>query len=303
MSAGGSVSDTGLSDVSRYYDLLHLWTRYNKGFRRFSGSELHAVHRWLIDPDTGEFSPATIHNIILSSGAVGLPRMAIDAGCGYGGTMFALHAKVGGDWHGLTVSRRQRAVGMKLAAERGLGSRITFARESFDVPQARACDFIVGIESLNHSADPARTIANLSRALMPGGHIVIVDDMPEEKALPAFARDLEDFKKFWRFPAMPSAQRWSAVLAAAGCETVEMRDLSDLMRPRSEREISRALDEVHARRHWRDRIGLRRIGEAEIGGLLLERLGRERIVRYTMIVARKRDGAGYPPRRLSMTTS
>jgi hypothetical protein len=33
---------------------------------------------------------------------------------------------------------------------------------------------------------------------------------------------------------------------------------------------------------------LRRIGEAEIGGLLLERLGRERVVRYMMIRARKR---------------
>lgn len=67
-----------------------------------------------------------------------------------------------------------------------------------------------------------------------------------------------------------------------------MRDLSALTRPRSEPEVSQAIGEVRARRRWRDLIGLRRVGEAEIGGLLLERLGRERAVRYTMIVARKR---------------
>ena len=60
------------------------------------------------------------------------------------------------------------------------------------------------------------------------------------------------------------------------------------MRPRSEREVSQAIGEVHRRRRWRDLLGLRRIGEAEIGGLLLERLGRERVVRYMMIRARKR---------------
>jgi hypothetical protein len=87
---------------------------------------------------------------------------------------------------------------------------------------------------------------------------------------------------------MPSATQWSAHLAAAQCDVVDTRDLSGLMRPRSEREVSQAIGEVRRRRRWRDLLGLRRIGEAEIGGLLLERLGRERVVRYMMIRARKR---------------
>ena len=87
---------------------------------------------------------------------------------------------------------------------------------------------------------------------------------------------------------MPSVRQWSALLDAAGCDVVEVRDLSSLMRPRSEREVSQAIGEVRARRRWRDLLGLRRVGEAETGGLLLERLGREGVVRYTMIVARKR---------------
>src|SRR5947209_6395496 len=55
---GKPVSQAEQTDVSRYYDLLHLWTRLNKGFRAFSGIEARAIHRWLDHPDNGDFSPA-----------------------------------------------------------------------------------------------------------------------------------------------------------------------------------------------------------------------------------------------------
>ena len=67
-----------------------------------------------------------------------------------------------------------------------------------------------------------------------------------------------------------------------------MCDLTPMMRPRSEPQVAQAIVEVNARRRWRDWLGLRRIGEAEIGGLLLERLSRERVITYNFILARKR---------------
>jgi hypothetical protein len=87
---------------------------------------------------------------------------------------------------------------------------------------------------------------------------------------------------------MPSARQWSAHLDAAGCDVVEVRDLSRLMRPRSGPELAQATMEVAGRRRWRDRLGLRRIGEAETGGLILEDLSREGAICYTLIRARKR---------------
>jgi SAM-dependent methyltransferase len=284
------MTQAELADVSRYYDLLDLWTRLNRGFRGFSGLEAGAIHRWLDDPTSGAFSPATIHNIILASGIAGdRPIAALDAGCGYGGTMFALHAALGGRWHGLTISRRQCAVGRSVAHRDGVADAITFAYRTYDDPQTHGYNLVYGIESLIHSADPACTVANLAGALRPGGtFIIIVDDMPIDDVPPALAGDLAQFKTLWRCPVMPSASRWSAHLEAAGCDVVERRDLSALMRPRAEADVARAIDEVGRRRRWRDRLGLRRVGEAETGGLLLERLGRERAVRYMMIRARKR---------------
>jgi SAM-dependent methyltransferase len=284
------VSHVAQTDVSRYYDLLHLWTRLNKGFRAFSGIEARAIHRWLDHPDSGDFSPATIHTIMLASG-VGddKPVVALDAGCGYGGTMFALQAALGGHWHGITISPRQCAVASKAARQKGIATGVTFACGSYDAPQTQGYNLVYGIESLVHSVDPSRTIANLAGALRPGGTFIIVDDMPVDQVPPEFANDLESFKALWRCPVMPSATQWSAHLAAAQCDVVETRDLTGLMRPRSEGEVARAIGEVQRRRRWRDLLGLRRIGEAEIGGLLLERLGRERVVRYMMIRARKRQ--------------
>ena len=160
--------------------------------------------------------------------------------------------------------------------------------ESFDQPQTGSYNLIYGIESLIHSFDPPRTIGRLVQALRSGGTFIIVDDMPADQVPPEFADDLENFKALWRCPVMPSAQRWSAHLEAAGCDVLEVRELSQLMRPRSESETSQAIKEVQARRRWRDLLGLRRIGEAEIGGLLLEKLIRERVVSYRLIVGRKR---------------
>jgi SAM-dependent methyltransferase len=277
------------SDVSRYYDLLDLWTRLNTGFRAFSGIEAHAVHRWLTHPETGAFSPATIHDIMVSSG-VGKERpiTALDAGCGYGGTIFAMQAALGGRWHGVTVSRRQYDVARKISRRRELGNAVSFALQSYDLPPGDAFNLVYGIESLIHSVDPRRTIANLAGALEPGGRFVIVDDMPVEDFPPAFDGDLARFKALWRAPVMPSAAQWSAHLDAAGCDIADIRDLSGLMRPRPQEDIARALVEVDARRRWRDRFGLRPVGEAETGGLLLERLGGAGVVRYMMISARKR---------------
>jgi SAM-dependent methyltransferase len=283
------VSSTLSADLSRYYDVMHLWTRFSRGFRTFSGHEANSIHRWLIDADTGEFSPKTIHKVILAMGVgAGEPVEALDAGCGYGGTVFALHEALGGRWHGVTISRRQMAVGRKLAGERNLGPAVSFALGSYDEPQPRSYNLILGIESLIHSVDPARTIGNLAQALRPGGTFIVVDDMPVAEFPSHRLGDLVRLKTLWRCPVMPSAEQWRAHLAAAGCDLVEVRDLSHLMRPRSEPEITQAIKEVDARRRWRDRLGLRRIGEAEIGGLILESLHRSGGVAYQLIRARKR---------------
>jgi SAM-dependent methyltransferase len=283
------VYNATLANVSRYYDSLHLWTRWNAGFRSFSGLQHRTIHRWLVHPLTGAFDPTTVHDLILSTG-IGQAEVpdALDAGCGYGGTMFALHAALGGRWHGITISRRQYEFGRAAARKRGAARDVTFALRSYDEALSRRYNLAYAIESLVHSPDPRRTIGNIAGSLSGGGTFIIVDDMPADRLPPDARKDLDTFKAMWRCPVMPTAEQVSLHLEDAGCEFVLDRDLTPLMRPREHAAIAKAMEEVGARRRWRDRLGLRRIGEAEIGGLLLEKLCREGVVRYRMICARKR---------------
>ena len=55
------------NDLSLYYDELHRWTEKDKGFRVFSGFENDTIHRFLIDTDTGSYSPDTVYKYIASA--------------------------------------------------------------------------------------------------------------------------------------------------------------------------------------------------------------------------------------------
>ena len=106
-------------DLATYYDNLDVWTRWNSGFRRYSGHECRTIHRWLVDPETGDFSPGTIHKLMSPWLSQQAPLVVLDAGCGYGGTALALQQVLGGQWHGVTISPRQCRVASALARERG----------------------------------------------------------------------------------------------------------------------------------------------------------------------------------------
>ena len=276
------------TDVARYYTFIYLWTQLTNRFRAFDKVAAHTIHRPLIDPETGEFSTGTIHRMIAAA-AAGLGEInALDAGCGYGGTAMDLCKLMGGRWHGITISPEQVRIATRNAKAMGIAEAVTFSRGTFDDPPPGRFNLIYGIESLIHSVDPAKTIGNLSRALVPGGLLLIIDDMPIADVPAGYTVDLAGFKRMWRAPVMPTALGWSEHLEAAGCAVEPWRDLTDLMRPRSEAEIVDGLKEIEESRRWRDRIGLRLVGDAQEGGLRLERLTGARVVRHMLIAGRKR---------------
>jgi len=275
--------------VERYYDFIYFWSQATTRWSAFRNPGSHTIHRGLADPDTGEYGTHTIHDLMARELRPLGPITALDAGCGYGGSLIALHERLGGTWHGVTITRKQVEVARRNITALGLGGSLAVELASYDDPQPQRFDVVYGIESLIHSPDPARSIANLARALRPGGLFMIVDDMPAEPFPEAYAADLEGFKRGWKCPVAPSAEGWTAHLAAAGCTLVSARDLTPLTRPRPEPEIVTALAEVARKRWWRAAIGLSLVSDAQAGGLHLERLLAANAIRYTMLIARK-DG-------------
>lgn len=274
-------------DIRRYYANLYVWTLLNKPFRMFSGIDANTIHRFLTDPQSGNFSPATIHTLIEPFVSPIKEIDALDAGCGYGGTCLDLHQKLGGHWHGITISSRQTKVARRNAAAVYADGHVTFETASYDDPLDKRFNLIFGIESLIHAPEPAATIANLASALEKDGLFLIVDDIPVDPFPPEFAAELANFKCCWRCPEMPSQKAWSDYLNRAGCIVEAVQDFTDLMRPRAQVDLDNAAADITRRSWWRSYAGLQSVTDAELGGLVLERLGREGLVRYQMIVARK----------------
>jgi SAM-dependent methyltransferase len=274
--------------VSRYYDYIYLWAQWTSRFRAFSSAGPHPIHRALTDPDTGAFHADVVHDLIARELAGrAAPPTGLDAGCGYGGTLIAMHQRCGGTWHGVTINQRQAEIGRRNIGNLGLSAALTVDHASYDDPLPARFDVIVAIESLVHSADPARTIANLAGALLPGGLFVMIDDMPVEPFPPEQAGDLDGFKRGWKCPVAPSAAEWTALLAGAGCAVVSSRDLTPYTAKRPPGELELFLVDTKRRRRWRDRIGLKLVSDGQEGGLLLERLLLNGALHYRMLVARK----------------
>jgi tocopherol O-methyltransferase len=272
--------------VARYYRWLDglSWFQERRGE---AGHGALPVHRALADPEGGAPSPFVIHRLMLAGLDLPAAPRVLDAGCGYGATMLDLAPKLGGDWTGLTLSPVQAARGMAEVATRGLVGRVRIAVRSYDAPIEGRFDLAYGIESLIHSADPARTVANLAAALAPGGHLVIVDDMPEERLPDEAAARLDRFRRFWRCPVAPTRAGWIAACRAAGLEPLAERDLNPLLQVRGMEELAPRLATLERRARLPRLLGLGLRREAEIGGLLLETLQTEGFVRYRILAARK----------------
>lgn len=272
--------------VARYYRWLDGLSFFEE--RRAEGEAAHPIHRALTDPEGGAPSPLVLHRLMLEGVALPEAPRVLDAGCGYGATMLDLAPRLGGDWTGLTLSEAQRQRGGAALAAAGLADRARIRVQSYDTPPPGPFDLVIGIESLIHSASPAATIAVLASVLAPGGHLVMVDDMPEQAMPPEAARRFALFRRYWRCPVAPTRAGWVGAMEGAGLTLVGERDLSPLLRVR---DVAQAAPRLRELRRWplrlRRALGLGVRAEAEIGGIMLETLQTEGFVRYRLLVARK----------------
>jgi SAM-dependent methyltransferase len=277
-----------LRRVERYYRWLDRWVRWSRIVRPYSGFDTLTVHRLLDDPATGENGPLVLHKVMLEGIELPAAPRVLDAGCGYGGTAFDLQPKIGGHWLGLTISPIQFERATSEASKRDLGERVRFRRQSYDVPLNETFDLVIAIESLAHSADPRATIVNLATSLAPGGHFILVDDMPVETVRPELRSDVEEAKRMWRCPVMPTERGWLQAFEAAGLEIVRSVDLSGRVYHRPVKEMTALIERDRKRARRLGWLGLGVIPEANIGGLLLERLAVQGAMQYRVLAGRKR---------------
>jgi SAM-dependent methyltransferase len=255
------VTDVGhLYDwLSRYVQLAN-WLAYRD---RFAGFTMHKP--------LGEGGVQTVNERLLAIANLPPDPRVLDAGCGFGGTIFAWHARVGGSYDGLTLSRVQTRVATREAKKRGIDAR--FHLRSFDEPIEGKYDAVIAIETLIHAPDLARTIRNLTSALAPGGKLLIVDDVASGEVPP---HDAELLATHWSCPrlyTMDDYRRAGLTLAEDLTEGVRTRDPETLAK----------VERKYARMYRLAPIApARAVLSAYLGGIAIERLYALGLMRYTV---------------------
>ncbi len=279
------MADAG---IASYYDRLSRWNATARFFGYGGGRASLTVHRPLADPRArGRATTTRIHDIL----AEHLPALdgglALDAGCGLGGTMLDLSPRLGARFVGLTLSPTQAATAVRAAAHRGM--RIQVVVGDYDHPPPGPFQLIVAIESLAHSAAPEVSLSALTASLAPGGLFAVVDDMPEARA--QTSADFDVFTAGWQCRHLLSHEAYREAFSRLGLEMVVDRDLTADSRPRAFAAIAAlmALNRAAARLTFG---GLRQVLASHLGGLALERLTRQGLVRYRLLIARKRERTG-----------
>ncbi len=229
------------------------------------------------------------------AGEAGLPDQprVLDAGCGFGGTMFDWHRRAGGRYDGLTLSKVQVDVAERHARKRGIEDACRFHLRSYDAPLLPEYDAAVAIESLIHAPDLDRTIANLAGGLRPGGLLLVLDDMATGDLDAARPADAALVRANWGCPGrFPTDHDFRTAMQRAGMTVVCEEDLSPLMRVRSEPFLAKQERAYTLLRRVIPIAPIRTVISAFLGGVALERLHGTGDVDYRLIVARNPVAAG-----------
>lgn len=171
------------------------------------------VHKRLRFPDA--WQSAGIHDVndwLKHNLTISAETRVLDAGCGVGGTLFAL-LQERGTGVGITLSGRQLTVAETAAQRLSLQERVHFLQQSYDDPLESQFDIVITVEALAHSADLTQSIANLATALRPKGQLVIVEEMWVGDQSSGWARDL--LQASWRLAHVHRQGAYEAALNSA----------------------------------------------------------------------------------------
>jgi cyclopropane fatty-acyl-phospholipid synthase-like methyltransferase len=289
-----NADSTGYRErVSNLYDWLSRFNLLtNRAMFGSSTADL-TMHKTLQVPAnaTASYAGATqrlwINDTALDAAALGPEPRVLDVGCGFGGTIFRWHDKAGGFYDGLTLSNVQREVATREARRRRVANQCRFHLRSYDDPISEPYDAIVSIEALVHSPAFPETIRSLSRALRPGGKLIVAEDIPLPEA--EGDCDLEKIHMYWGLARVPTEDTYRAAIDANGLRVLHDADYSEGFQTSSPEKLAR-LEARYLRFH--DLIpmdGPRFVLAAFLGGLALERLYQKGLVRYRLMVLQREN--------------
>jgi SAM-dependent methyltransferase len=272
--------------LSRYVQLAN-WLAYRDRFASFTMHKRLGIQTAEHAGDRRTAGVEYVNDRMLAVACLPPGPRVLDAGCGFGGTIFHWQPRIGGRYKGITLSRVQLAVAQREARRRGIADVCRFRVQSYDEPLGSGFDAVVAIESLIHSPDLHRTLSNLAGALQPGGVLLVLDDMAACDLDCHRPIEAELLRRHWGCARYWTYDDYRVALERAGLPLIHEEDLSALMCPRRE-EILDRLERTYSFLHQKIPLPpARTVVSAYLGGIALERLHGSGDVHYQLLVARK----------------
>jgi len=273
--------------VRGYYE------RHTRTFVAFGqGGAQGALHRAVWGPGVRTRAEAFRHIddriAALARGLLreGSPLRVVDLGCGVGGTLCYLAARLPIDATGLTLSPSQASLASRRALEEGVSDRVTFLAADFGDPPAalQEVDLACAIESFVHTPDARAFFARWAPRIRPGGLLVVCDDFLRPHAGgDEAAAAVEQFRRGWHVNTLVTGAELRALAAREGFEHAGTEDLSpylELDRPRDR--VAAALAAGVGRLPWR----IARF-DPWVGGCALQRCLRRGWIGYEFATFRR----------------
>ena len=286
------LAATSEGELEKLYDGLarfQWWRRRLTG--AVAGQELE-MHKRLLAP-SGEgpgAGTAAVNEWLWDRLKPAADLRALDIGCGFGASLFSLaeHAPAA-RLEGLSLSGYQVQVANREAARRSLGSRVQLYKQSFDSDlEPAAFDLVLSIETLFHSPDLARTLSNLAGALAPEGRLVLLEDMARDATV-VDSEGARELLRLWSTRALHTQEDYTGGLERAGLRVIESLDLSAQVPFRSATKLADDSRRLRRTRGLLPTQGLRRMLDAFLGGLHLERLYADGRMSYRCLIASAED--------------
>jgi cyclopropane fatty-acyl-phospholipid synthase-like methyltransferase len=277
----------------------HVAQYYDANTQRFLAmsdtGEAVAIHRKLWAPgiETPAAAAAHINDLVAQAAVNALghaPVSVTDLGCGVGGSLFHLarcwpHSKL----TGYTLSHAQVQIAQALASQRQLQDQCDIKQGDFTtVDSAPRSELVIAIESHTHLPSLAVFFEAARQHVLPGGLVILVDDMLAGDGSSLTHKDmklLDAFKRGWRMGHVPTVSQVLNQANASGFEVLDHRDLGEFLR--LYQPLDRMLNCIAPPLDW---LGLARIPRFAnmIGGNALTVCHRRGVMRYMMVVMRLR---------------
>ncbi len=181
-----------------------------------------------LDEGIRETTRRAVHLLALDD----LPRPRIfEAGCGIGGGVTQVASEVPrASVTGITIVRRQVAIGTERARVLGLGNANLYCANYLAAPFADAAfDGIFAIETLVYTppSERDRLFQEMWRLLAPGRRLVVLDGVRLREPAAAIEREhVQNVLDGWTMPSPASPEEFAGHASRAGFEVLEQQDIT-----------------------------------------------------------------------------